>query len=75
MKNVLMFLVFMIALPVMAQGEIPVEDPNWVIIIITAVIAVIEVIGRAIPGKFNGIIGLIVDLLKYVSDYLNREEK
>ncbi|MHA2182224.1 MAG: hypothetical protein ACXAAH_12465 [Promethearchaeota archaeon] len=72
--NLFMFALFMFAfVPVFAQVE-PTEPTNWVVIIIGAVIAVIEIIMRAIPNpKTTGIIGLIINLLKQVSDYLNNK--
>lgn len=40
---------------------------------ITLVLAILEVVGRLWPDeKVKGIIGYIVDALKYISDVLNR---
>ena len=50
------------------------EETNWIIIIISTVIALEEIIARIVPGKFNGIIGAVIDLLKTISDYLNRDK-
>ena len=49
------------------------ENVQNIIFWIGLAIGIIEIIARAIPNKkYNGIIGYIVDGLKYVSDYLNR---
>ncbi len=71
---VLSFLMILFIGSLFAQGEAPVEETNWVLIIIAGVIAVIEIIGRAIPNKnVTGILGLIINLLKQISDYLNNK--
>ena len=43
---------------------------------ITLVVGIVEVVARVIPdAKVKGILGYVIDLLKLVSDYLNREKK
>lgn len=50
------------------------DETNWVGVIIGALIAVAEIVLRAIPNpKFTGIIGLVINLLKVVSDWLNNK--
>ena len=76
MKKILMFSLLMIVfLPLLAQVDGTVEKTDWVVIIVTSLLGIIEVVGRWIPSKFNGITGLVIDLLKGLSDYLNRDKK
>lgn len=72
----------MMGLLVMAQDTIPggdppaVDDTNWIVVIIGAVIAVAEIVARSVPKEsVKGLIGLVIDILKNVSDYLNNKEK
>ncbi len=46
--------------------------PFW----IGLIVGIIEVVARAVPDeKVKGLLGYVVDLLKFVSDYLNRGKK
>jgi len=57
-----------------AQGVELAEETNWPLIIIAGIIALAEVALRAFPDKnFTGLIGLIINLLKLGSDYLNNK--
>ena len=57
----------------MAQGDVPGDETNWPVVIIGIVITIIEIVMRTIPNiKVTGIIGLVINLLKSISDYLNR---
>jgi len=43
--------------------------------IIALVILVVEtIVARLIPTKYSGLVGLAVDILKRISDYLNRDK-
>ena len=57
-----------------AEGVEIAEETNWPLIIIAGIIALAEVALRAFPDKkFTGLIGLIINLLKLGSDYLNNK--
>lgn len=73
MKKVLLILFVFASMPVMAQAEA--TEIDWPILVAGIVLAVLEVAGRAIPDpKWNGPIGLLINLVKLVSDYLNRKK-
>lgn len=58
-----------------AQTE-TVDEVNWPVIIILIVIAGAEIVLRAIPGaKWTGLLGLVINLLKFLSDWLNNKEE
>jgi len=78
MKNVfqklmLFGMLLLFAAPqVFAQG-VETSETNWPVVIIGAIIIVVEVIARSIDNpKVTGLVGLAVNLLKNISDYLNR---
>ena len=77
MKRLLLLSLLMIGFvgSLFAQGEVVVEDnTNWALLIITGLVALAEVGLRAFPNKnITGIIGLIINLLKVASDYLNNK--
>ncbi len=71
---VFMLLIF-VSYAAMAQGDVPGDETNWPVVIIGIVITIIEIVMRTIPNqKFTGIIGLVINLLKNISDYLNRSK-
>ena len=44
----------------------------WIVL----VVGIVEVVARVVPDeKVKGILGYVVDLLKFGSDYLNRGKK
>ena len=60
-----------------AIEEVPAESTgvDWVVIIGVAV-GVIEIVARAIPNpKWTGLIGLLINVLKDVSEWLNNKGK
>lgn len=74
----LMTLMVFLMLPLMllAQEVEPAEETNWIVVIIATVIIILEsVVARIIPGKYDGILGTIVTILKMLSDYLNRDKE
>ena len=78
----LSFWLFLMAVMVVAQDSIPGgdtptgDDTNWVVVIIGAVIAVAEIVMRSVPKEsLKGLIGLLIDVLKNISDYLNNKGK
>jgi hypothetical protein len=81
MKNYLLSVLCLFALllpvSVFAQDDSPIP-PNvgeWLPYIIAIIVAVFDVVARLIPkGSWKGIVGLIIDVLKWVSDTLNRKE-
>jgi len=72
----LSFLMIGFAGSLFAQGVGVVDETNWALLIITILIAVAEVVFRAVPDKkFTGPIGLLINLLKVASDYLNNKSE
>ena len=73
----LVFMLMFIPLLVFAQGiGESGDETNWAIIIILIIIAGAEIILRAIPGaKWTGLLGLVINLLKFLSDWLNNKEE
>ena len=55
-----------------AQG-VQTGDTNWPVTIIGIIIVVVEIVARSIDNpKVTGVIGLVINVLKNISDYLNR---
>jgi len=51
-------------------------EDSQIMIWISLAVAVLEVLPRLIPNeKIKGVLGYVLDFLKFVSDYLNREDK
>ena len=51
-----------------------VDEINWPVWIIGIIVTVAEVVLRTIPNpKITGIIGLVINILKVISDYLNNK--
>ncbi|MCH7826990.1 MAG: hypothetical protein IIC75_03280 [Bacteroidetes bacterium] len=72
----LAFMLMFISMSLCAQGGVSVDETNWPVIIILIVIAGAEIILRAIPGaKWTGVLGLVINLLKFLSDWLNNKEE
>ena len=78
MKRLLLLSLLMIGFAgsLFAQGEVVANTINWPLLIIMGLIAVAEVALRAFPDKnFTGLIGLVINLLKQGSDYLNNKSE
>ena len=70
---IVFLLMMFVSVAAMAQGDVPGDETNWPVVIIGIVITIIEIVMRTIPNtKVTGIIGLVINLLKSISDYLNR---
>ena len=51
-----------------------VDEVNWPVIVILILVAGAEIVMRAIPGaKWTGVLGLVINLLKFLSDWLNNK--
>lgn len=76
MKNLILLSLLFIAITAQAQTTEAADETNWPVLIIGIVITVVEIVARAVPNpKITGLIGLAVNLLKNISDYLNRGDK
>ena len=74
-KMFMLLMLFMAAPLFLYAQDGGTDETNWAVIVISALVLVAEVVARAIPNpKVTGIIGLVINLLKNVSDYLNREK-
>lgn len=76
LASLMTLLVFlMIPLLVFGQVDVPAEEVPLAVIIIGVIVAGAEVVLRLIPKKsWTGILGLIINVLKMASDWLNRED-
>ena len=73
----LFMLMMFVSMSVFAQGVgVEGDETNWAVIVILSLVAIAEIVLRAIPGaKWTGLLGLVINLLKFLSDWLNNKEE
>ena len=76
-RALFLFGLILLAVQVNAQdaSPIPTDVGEWLPYIIALFVAVFDVVARLIPkGNWKGIVGFVIDILKWISDSLNRRE-
>ena len=78
MSNFIVLFMMALFLPVMllAQDGEPGEPVDIWVTVIAVLVILQEVVLRIWPNKnYNGLIGIIVNAIKWISDFLNRDKK